>query len=354
MYLPILMFDRLGWTGFLIFAIPNVLGCTAFGYVIRHPELSRRLIVTHRDAMLLFSHATIAFHVFFLVFLARILLLNSMYPAMLLLAVLVIALALSRLGTRFWPLLAISLYAVSLAAFVSIGASPLFDAPLNGYLEPWHAAFLLPTLLFGFLLCPYLDLTFHRALQQSSSRHTFAVFGITFALMLLLTIAIWKERPILLGWLALAHVVGQIIFTLGAHFREIFTSERSSSSTLDRFSSTLVMIAILFGLLAGYIVSDPAAIVHGESVYLRFLVFYGLIFPAYVALIMMPQPGTRPTRSLLILLGIFIAAALPLYELGFIHNHMWLLPLPLVGILGLVLQRRRTINHSSSTEILAS
>ena len=34
MYLPKLMMDLYGWWGFLVFAIPNVLGCCGFGYVL--------------------------------------------------------------------------------------------------------------------------------------------------------------------------------------------------------------------------------------------------------------------------------------------------------------------------------
>ena len=35
MYLPVILLRRFGWLGFLAFAVPNVLGCAAFGYVLR-------------------------------------------------------------------------------------------------------------------------------------------------------------------------------------------------------------------------------------------------------------------------------------------------------------------------------
>ena len=35
MYLPRIMMERHGWAGFLAFAVPNVIGCTAFGFVLR-------------------------------------------------------------------------------------------------------------------------------------------------------------------------------------------------------------------------------------------------------------------------------------------------------------------------------
>ena len=37
MYLPRIMMERHGWAGFLAFAVPNVIGCTAFGFVLRKP-----------------------------------------------------------------------------------------------------------------------------------------------------------------------------------------------------------------------------------------------------------------------------------------------------------------------------
>ena len=65
MFLPIILLDRFGGWGFWAFAIPNVLGCAAFGYVFT-AETSRRFARRHLEAIRWFGLATIAFQVFFL------------------------------------------------------------------------------------------------------------------------------------------------------------------------------------------------------------------------------------------------------------------------------------------------
>ena len=67
----------------------------------------------------------------------------------------------------------------------------------------------------------------------------------------------------------------------------------------------------------------------GEITYRLFLSFYGLLFPAYVWLVMVP-PRTRPAASYTTLLrvtALVILIAAPMFWLGFIQNRMvWLLP----------------------------
>ena len=71
MFLPIILIDRYGWAGFFMFAVPNVVGCTAFGYVLRTPERSQELVEKYRGALASFAVITIAFHAFFFAIVAR-------------------------------------------------------------------------------------------------------------------------------------------------------------------------------------------------------------------------------------------------------------------------------------------
>ena len=50
MFLPIVLMKYLGWWGFLIFAIPNILGVVAFGYLF-DAAASRRMLTRHRPAI---------------------------------------------------------------------------------------------------------------------------------------------------------------------------------------------------------------------------------------------------------------------------------------------------------------
>ena len=70
MWLPLLLIDRWGWPGFWLFAIPNVIGRTAMGYVVGSRERSIRMVEQHRGAMRWFSCVTIAFQLFWITALA--------------------------------------------------------------------------------------------------------------------------------------------------------------------------------------------------------------------------------------------------------------------------------------------
>ncbi len=70
MFLPIILLRDFGWPGFLVFAVPNVLGCAAFGYVLRDAGRRADLLRRHERAAVLFSATTIAYHMFFMAFLA--------------------------------------------------------------------------------------------------------------------------------------------------------------------------------------------------------------------------------------------------------------------------------------------
>jgi hypothetical protein len=76
----------------------------------------------------------------------------------------------------------------------------------------------------------------------------------------------------------------------------------------------------------------------GELVYLLFMAFYGLVFPAYAWLCMTPTwrtPAT-PDRRTWTVFAIGVALAAPLYWAGFVERRtVWLLP-----ALGVVLVAR--------------
>src|SRR3974377_2421065 len=65
MFLPVLLVRDYGIWGWIVFAIPNVLGAPPMGWVIRSRETSLEIVAAHREACQLFSAVTIAFHLFF-------------------------------------------------------------------------------------------------------------------------------------------------------------------------------------------------------------------------------------------------------------------------------------------------
>jgi len=328
MYLPVILLRDLGWPGFLAFAIPNVLGAVAFGYVLRSGARSEALVARQGPALRWFSITTVAFHAYFAAFLVTILSPASSGPWPGLVAggaVVAGGLLLSFLPAGAFPILAVIVYAVSLATFARLGVAELFTMSAEGTRPADQLLWLAPVMIFGFLLCPYLDLTFHRALRASPSRHAFAVFGLTFTVMILLTCAF--RNNILLAVVPLAHMGAQSLFTTAAHLREL----RCLGDTPPGRGVGLALVVATAALLLTLALShDP--VTTGEAVYLRFLAFYGLIFPAWVLLFVGPGRSVAMSRRNLLVYAAVMIAALPFYEAGFIRGHMWLVPIPLAAI----------------------
>src|SRR4051794_1421809 len=65
MFLPVLLVRDYGFWGFVIFAVPNILGAAAMGWVIKDAQTSRAILTNHAMALRWFSAVTIAFHGFF-------------------------------------------------------------------------------------------------------------------------------------------------------------------------------------------------------------------------------------------------------------------------------------------------
>ncbi len=345
MFLPIIMLERYGWPGFLIFAIPNVLGCAAFGYVLKNRERSRRLIERHRLMMRCFSIVTLAYHAFFISLIATLLapfdVMQNTQLALVLPAVFfAFGLLIGHLPDRFWPLLALAVYALSLTAFSQVGVEAIKDVSWRGAHAEGEWRWLLPTVAFGFLLCPYLDLTFHRALKRSPSRHAFGVFGGTFAVMIIFTIAYRDLFDIgLTGWI-LAHLSAQTLFTISAHLRELRRDDPDLEPAPGRSPWWPVLLPLLAGPIALLVNFGPEPQQLGRELYLRFLVAYGLIFPAYVLLAMAFRRIDPKRRVHWITFGLVMLLLSPMYELGFIHGTGVLLPMALLLLMVLAVFRR--------------
>ena len=336
MFLPIVLLSRFGWAGFWAFLIPNVLGCAGFGYLFSR-ESSRRFATNHAPALRWFSMATIAFQVFFLGWSA-----GTFVYAPEAAASGDAAVAGAATDTLAWPVLGTILtwtagaFAFSgrgdlfwrwFAAIAAIGSGSLFAIAIfqtggpPAAPRPEAGASLLgaaPIIALGFFACPSLDATFHRARQQTPSRHAFAIFGLVFAGML--AFAGWvfdglsPERiAATLLPLVVAQWTLQLVFTIGAHVREVGLLPGGLVG-----SRPLLLVAVLIGTIAGL----PA--IAGESVYLCFLGLYAIPFPMYViAAVVAGGHGLRPAASAWVI-GLSILLG-PLGWLGFIENQTLLL-----------------------------
>ncbi|MGA3067481.1 MAG: hypothetical protein ABSF29_11615 [Tepidisphaeraceae bacterium] len=336
MFLPVILLRDLGWPGFWVFAIPNCLGAAAMGWVLRDPAQSRRLVDRHESACIWFSLITILFHTFFAAWIIR----RFAGPASG--AILAVAF------TFFWILLqwpgvgkflaAVLVLTVSLIA-LAIGlyrgdipyvTQPLALSPTT--LPPSDALWLAPVCLFGFLLCPYLDLTFHAARQATApaeGRVAFTLgFCVLFPLMILFTAAYSGPVVLFLArhlypqmvFIVALHMIAHSAFTSAAHARQLAGRVRSISLRQFAIFALALVVAVILGIAPPRFPLNHN-LAGGEIVYRAFLGFYGLIFPAYVWL------RITPGRRSIYRVAFAVAAAIPMFCLGFIQQWtLWLLP----------------------------
>ncbi len=330
MFLPFVLLGQFGLPGFFAFLIPNVLGCAAFGYVLTP---ARQQFVRERCAgvCLWFSLATIAYQAFFA---------GWMLDPPIAFGVVVIAILLAgSFGDRGWVRLAVIVTAGSAACFASEffsgnGAQSLMHLPTSGTNPPDSLLGLIPVIALGFIACPYLDLTFHRALEKSPSRHAFLVFGIVFGATLFGVASFWnahlssKANGPTITFALLALWAIQLCFTIGAHAREVRPRWRLAG-----------IWVLLLGLALGWMTRLAPAdwMGGGEATYLRLLVLYGLVFPFFLLFRLRKIPDWLGWLT--------IAASSPFYELGFMQNRtdMLFVPIGLIFVLLIAYSDKRIL-----------
>lgn len=383
MFLPVLLVRDFGVWGFVVFAVPNVIGAAALGWVIGNRDRVRALIERHALAMRAFSWVTILFHVVFLATLGELFGLSTAVVLGVPVAIL--------FGWRSaqWPVsasmrLAVVVYAVSVVAFLWASGLPMRPwvdgasgtALGQGVLDAIQAGtdssrlkalvWLAPICVFGFALCPYLDLTFLKARAEVPARQArwaFTLgFGVFFLAMILGTLwyaglMIGSTRLTEVSTVLGVHVAAQAMFTLFVHARQcawIDSDQGESKSPGFREIGIVVCIVIVGALITaslGGVVNTRGSVVDmtpGEVVYRYFMSFYGLLFPAYVWLCMIPTAdghsgasGATGRRKLTVL-ALAVTLAAPFYWLGFmVALEHWLgVGLGIVLLSRLLLRRR--------------
>ena len=344
MFLPVLLVRDYGLAGWIVFAIPNVLGAAAMGYVMSQVRDQAAFVHKHRFAMSAFSIVTIAFHLFFMSWMIA-----KLLPAGGVMALVTVA-----------PIYFIGLFAArreGLAADVPAGVAVMIISLLAwliylryGYAPPLakeglrstrELAGLAPVCVFGFALCPYLDRTFHRAYRATGPSTAANVFAVGFAgfflLMILFTLCYARQlgavfddpAPSMLGvvlWAIGFHMTFQSAFTVTAHLREA------------RWTIVWLLVAAILALIVYGLGEGAAAVIDrsaGESSYRLFMGFYGLVFPAY-AWICMTDRRRRVHARNWIVWAVSMVVASPFFWMGFMQQRtLWLLP----GLLILLLAR---------------
>ncbi len=317
MYLPVLLVRDYGVGGWIVFAIPNVVGAAAMGWVLRSRETAGRIVADHGAAVTTFTAVTISFQLFALMWLLPTLVGTG--GVLLVLAALVCAVSYPLARGLGIPLNAIAVWVLSAAVFLMLASGGVLEPPPpTGDDPPWHLVGLAPACLLGFLLCPYLDATFLHAryeTDRAGARIAFTLgFGVLFLAMILFTLfyaSPWSAGGFagVAGWLLAAHLTAQVCFTVAAHS----AVTRVSPATLLGIAAAAVLgLAALGGELADFRFLELGA---GEIIYRGYMAFYGLFFPGYVLLVMICRADLR-----LYWLACFLA--LPFFALGFLAGLM--------------------------------
>ncbi|MDF7800319.1 hypothetical protein P4C99_12650 [Pontiellaceae bacterium B1224] len=345
MFLPILLLRDMGWTGYWIFAVPNIVGAAVMGWVIKTRSDSAKFVEEHSGAIWWFSAITLAFHVFWILWIGSFIGSALNLPLYYFIGGIGVFLLFLWMLNRFTrrgkiPQAAAILFAFSMAVLVGTffttdlqEASAVFFASTRKSMD---ARWMLPVMLFGFLLCPFLDITFHHARQQLDSKKngrlgfTIGFVGF-FSFMIFLTTRYAgafagamdgsQVARIATPWLAtgiLLHLLCQAFFSIHVHLNRMRTlpDARHKQPLLIVILVVAGCIGILAPVLPGY-----TGLSGGEIIYRFFMSAYGLVFPAYLLYRVIARKSRTP------FMWIAMALALPFYWMGFIEGQtIWLVP----------------------------
>lgn len=394
MYLPALLMRDHGWAGFVVFALPNVIGAAAMGWLMPAGDALEGWRRRHAVAIAWFSRVTVGFHLYFIgMLLAGVLPLGALPAgvAMVMAFMVVLRLAPGWAGVVSAGVLGVSLAAVGWLIFdgsglgdVGLGDGGLdrlaldragqnhagLMAGLRAGSDGLGAVGLVGVCGLGFGLCPYLDATFLHARAGAGRGGPAAFtlgFGVLFASMIGLTAwyapllgpTLEGAPGVLSGWARAAlalHLTLQSAFTVAVHVDRGLAAR--SGSKEDRAAREAGPGGVGLGLASGMLLGmgfvsrflpdlPLSGMAAPEVGYRLFMTCYGLIFPAYVWLVAWPgrrRAGSagvgpagvgwdgRPAEGARIARMWWVcAAAAPCYAVGFLGGSAWWL-IPGAGV----------------------
>ncbi len=355
MFLPVLLIRDFGYRAWIIFAVPNIIGAALVGRWLNTRKKAQLFSEDHRTAIRWFSFVTIAFQGYFLDW--KVFCppgdYRDFFGQWVLIAMVIGVITVFYATRRYWyarlwltvPVLIISLiagsliygdwYRYSFAEMASIMMQMAKSPAVLMWDPPYPEAglfFKIPLAVvcsLGFLTCPILDTSFHDVAERSSPparRYAFfIVFPVVFGCSIWLSAAyagtaLPDIRFTSQNFLMLVHWTLQIAATVAFHLRSGNTLRKNLlgfviAMGVGSIASTHEDWRRLYSSFGSYY--SP-----GELGYRAFLGFYGLIFPAYILLRILPR---RPAPMSAVWLT--IALALPFFAYGFLTPHItWTLP----------------------------
>jgi hypothetical protein len=357
MFLPVLLVRDYGVWGWVAFAVPNVLGAAAMGTVLKSPDASRALVAQHGSACKWFGRVTVAYQAYLIGAMTGPI--GLAVAGALMVAILLVGKTVSLRDT----FAALIVFAVSIGLFAyaqSTGElwTHLDPSTFTGRHSTMDLIMFIPAAAFGFALCPYLDLTFHRARQATTpgaGRAAFILgFGVVFFSMIVFTLAyagafenvtahVGLDLSKKLWPVLLIQLIVQGAFTAAVHIRSLQSTEmagreagKASGGGRAEFGLFITLAAgLMFGLGALLMDGEPGPWRHWDFVtsvtelgYRAFLMLYGTVFPAYVLLCMTPTYRQVSHKAKIRVFAVAATLSYPLACTAFIANRaLWVIPI---------------------------
>ncbi len=292
LYLPVILMQWFGWSGFLLIAIPNCIGAAAMGLFLGSPSASRRFCRRNATLIRNFEFITIGFHLVFLAIVGTWFFESSDLRILtwaLPLGGLIVGLIVASVPKAWWPVLGMIVFAFG--GLVVINNGPEWSAP--GWMGTRPLTDLIwfsPIFIVGFLVCPWLDGPFHRARQETNGPLSSLVLGGAFLCMLFVTATYWWLDSGTATITVLVWLIGQSIFTIAANLREALWGIGSDGRKTSWLVGSVVALCIAYpSWFVGSVVALCIAYLwlapnwdQAQDLYLRWLSLYGILFPALV------------------------------------------------------------------------
>lgn len=332
MFLPVILQKDFGSGAWLFFIILNVVGATAFVFFIRNRNESLNFIDKHKAACYAFSLVTIFFQLFFIGWVLS-------YSSIIQIALLLASMILLYLMIRYtgFNKAAIALWILSFSIFIIyiwFKPSDLLITKINNQITNINinAFYAIPLLALGFLLCPYLDLTFHHVVQADKdnnyygNRAGFLVgFPLLFAMLMVFSLAYSDsarqlflnpteviEDNIITVKLLFLYFILQGFFTVLAHWQQI-------NQRMEIQNKTIIFLLMLSAITIPFLLNASI----NEVVYRLFMSFYGILAPAYVWMIVTQKNNCSVKIVLLSVLAALLLSAVPMFSLLGEYNYLY-------------------------------
>jgi len=354
MYLPVYLARDFGALSFLVFAIPNMIGAAAVGFLFRSSASIRAFALRHLDALRAFAFATILFHIVFLsgFMPSGVMWVDLMVGAVTILTALITGTMTRPAVTRIAPIvwgLSIALFLA--AALTGPAGQSMSIPPMAGQFSLVQLILAAPAIWIGFLVCPVLDGTFlaTREFHGEKTHPIFALaFGALFPVLILLTLGYAGRiiRHDSISSFTFAHFALQSGFTIGVQWwalrwiRTIRAEQPADSAEpvdgarLWGGRILLASVGLAFGaamFAQNFGVTTSAGISPRRFSYDLILALYGLVFPAYIMAIAIPPFIGRSGCAWVFLAALAVAG--PLYWIAAFHHQFWAVPIGVGAVL---------------------